>query len=92
MDCLKIRQFKSEDAEELSKIIRRNFLEVNIKDYDAEKMYQLANIYNYEKVLAIASYAHMYVACLNDTIVGCGAISSYWGKEDESIYRLEKFR
>lgn len=85
MNSLKIRKFKNEDAEEISKIIRRNFLEVNIKDYGAEEMHELANIYNSQKVLYIASYAHMYVACNNDTIVGCGAISSYWGKEDESI-------
>lgn len=85
MNSLKIRKFKNEDAEEISKIIRRNFLEVNIRDYGAEEMHELANIYNSQKVLYIASYAHMYVACNNDTIVGCGAISSYWGKEDESI-------
>ncbi|PRR82525.1 GNAT family N-acetyltransferase [Clostridium vincentii] len=27
----------------------------------------------------------MYVAYINERIVGCGAISSFWGKEDESI-------
>lgn len=85
MDYLKIRQFKSEDAEKISQIIKRNFLEVNIKNYNSEDMQQLSNVYNSQKVLAIASYAHMYVACINNTIVGCGAISSYWGKEDESI-------
>ncbi|WAG54656.1 hypothetical protein LL033_18860 [Clostridium estertheticum] len=47
--------------------------------------------------------AHMYVFCLDKKIIACGAISSFWGKEDESIlltifvddeghYRLEKFR
>lgn len=84
MNSLEIRKFKNEDAEEISQIIR-NFLEVNIKDYDVDEMYQLANIYNSEKVVYVASYAHMYVAYNNDTIVGCGAISSYLGKEDKSI-------
>ncbi len=27
----------------------------------------------------------MYVACLDNNVVGCGAISSYWGKQDESV-------
>lgn len=85
MNCLKIRRFKNEDAEEISKIIRRNFLEVNIKDYPVSEMDTLSNIYNSQKVIDIANYAHMYVAYKDNTIVGCGSISSYWGKEDESI-------
>lgn len=31
-----------------------------------------------------AGWTHFYVVCENKTIVGCGAIGSYWGKEDES--------
>ena len=38
-----------------------------------------------EKVLQIASYAHMYVFELENQIVGVGAISSFWGSETESI-------
>ena len=50
MDYLKIRQFKSEDAEKISQIIKRNFLEVNIKDYNSEDMQQLSNVYNSQKL------------------------------------------
>lgn len=60
-------------------------MEINIKDYSKEEMERLVEIYSTEKVLDIANYAHMYVACMKDEVVGCGAISSYWGKEDESI-------
>jgi GNAT superfamily N-acetyltransferase len=31
-----------------------------------------------------AGWTHFYVVCDNEKIVGCGAIGSYWGKEDES--------
>ena len=85
MNSLSIRRFKNKDAEEISKIIIRNFLEVNVKDYSVVEMDTLANIYNSQKVIDVASYAHMYVAAVDRTIVGCGAVSSYWGKEDESI-------
>ena len=37
-----------------------------------------------EGVLTRAGWTHFYVACCADTIVGCGAIGPYWGKEDES--------
>lgn len=82
---LKIRRFDNNDSDIVSKIICRNFLEVNIKDYPKEEMESLVNLYNSEKILNIASYAHMYVACIDDNVVGCGAISSFWGSEDESI-------
>lgn len=58
---------------------------MNIKDYSLQEMQYLTNIYNPQKVMDIANYAHMYVACVKDMIVGCGAISSFWGKLDESI-------
>ncbi|MGM0508572.1 MAG: GNAT family N-acetyltransferase [Fusobacteriota bacterium] len=80
-----IREFKDDDAKRISEIVRRNFLEVNIRDYSESEMKSLSDEYNPEKILEINSYADMYVACLNNKIVGCGAISSFWSKEDESI-------
>ncbi|MCR1949849.1 hypothetical protein NSA50_02095 [Clostridium sp. DSM 100503] len=82
---LKIRRFDNNDSDIVSKIICRNFLEVNIKDYPKEEMESLVKLYNSEKILNIASYTHMYVACIDDNVVGCGAISSFWGSKDESI-------
>lgn len=79
------RRFQKEDAEEVRKLIVRNFLEVNSKDYGMKAMQKLADNYEVDKVLQIASYAHMYVFELGDKIVGVGAISSFWGSETESI-------
>ena len=86
MDNLSVRRLKKEDAAVVSEIICRNFMEVNIKDYPREEMEEKSKLYNAEKVLEIDSYAHMYVACLDGLVVGCGAISSFWEKLDESIF------
>ncbi|MDZ5253778.1 GNAT family N-acetyltransferase [Clostridium sp. LIBA-8841] len=48
-------------------------------------MEELAKTYNEDKVLFVSGYAHMYVVCVEEEVVGVGAISSFWGKEDESI-------
>lgn len=85
MENLEVRRFEKNDATMISKIICRNFLEVNINDYSKEEMEHLAKIYTPNKVLEVASYAHMYVVCVDKKIVGCGAISSFWGSQDESI-------
>lgn len=80
-----IRRFKESDAENVSHLVQRNMLEINSKDYGLEATTKLAGQYNAEKILQIASYAHMYVFEWKEQIVGVGAISSFWGSEAESI-------
>ena len=82
---LTIRRFNEADASDVCNLIVRNFLEINIKDYGMDTMQKLAKIYNVNKVLQIANYAHMYVFETDKKIVGTGSISSYWGSETESI-------
>lgn len=80
MEYIHIRRMKNNDAIAVSKIIGRNFLEVNTKDYSKEEMEHLSKIYSPDKILEISGYAHMYVVCIDHKVVGCGAISSFWGK------------
>lgn len=82
---VRVRNFQKADAEEVQELIVRNFLEVNSKDYGIKAMQELAVNYGIDKILQIASYAHMYVFELDDRIVGVGSISSFWGSETESI-------
>lgn len=56
-----IRKFKEEDAETVSKLVGRNLLEVNIKDYPKEDMIEFANYYNPETIKKVASEGHMYI-------------------------------
>lgn len=82
---VRVRKFQKADAEEVQELIVRNFLEVNSKDYGIKAMQELAVNYGIDKILQIASYAHMYVFELDDRIVGVGSISSFGGSETESI-------
>lgn len=69
-----IRLFEPTDTNSVRDLIRRNLLEVNIKDYDVATMEQVANSYNDDKINSIARDAHFYVACLGDKIIGSGAV------------------
>jgi GNAT superfamily N-acetyltransferase len=82
---LQVRRFKEDDATKVRNLIVRNFIEVNSKDYGIAAMEKLAGVYDVDKVLNIASYAHMYVFEWNGKTVGTGAISSFWGSKAESI-------
>lgn len=86
--CMNVmfRRFMNEDAVKVSMIIKRNFLEVNIKDYSEEAMQMLADEFDVDKVTGISEAAHMYVAVDKDEeIIGCGAVASYLGSKEESI-------
>lgn len=83
---IEIRKFKESDAGEIENLVRRNFLEVNVRDYSKEEMEKLAEEYNSKKILETSSYANTYVAVdENGTIVGTGSISGFWGSKTESI-------
>lgn len=85
MEDLKIRRFEEKEWGEVFKLIEKNFLDTNIKGYSKEDMRNLASNYTENKILNMAKNSHMYVAVLKNKIVGCGAIASFLGEEDESI-------
>ena len=79
-----IRRFKENDSEAVSSLIRKTISISNKKDYPEDLMDQLIETETSEHVLQRASWTHFYVAVEADTIIGCGAIGPYWGREDES--------
>ncbi len=91
-----IRRFQESDAEEVSKLIIKTLRTTNIKDYSEEYIENDVKMFTPERVIKRASWTHFYVVCENKTIVGCGAIGSYWGKKDESslftIFVLPEFQ
>ena len=80
-----IRRFKDEDAETVSSLLARNFIEVNSRDYGLEAMEKLAAHHNADWVRQIADESHMYVFERREKIVGVGSIAAFWGSETESI-------
>ena len=79
-----VRRFHNSDANEVSELIIKTLRTTNIKDYSEEYIENDVKIFTPEGVVERASWTHFYVIEDNDIIVGCGAIGSYWGKEDES--------
>lgn len=78
------RKFVNSDADEVSALIIKTLRTTNIKDYSEDFIENDVKNFSPEGVLQRASWTHFYVICDGNTIVGCGAIGPYWGKEDES--------
>ena len=83
-EIYKIRRFQNADADEVSALIIRTLRKANSTDYSKEYIENDVRAFSPEGVIKRAGWTHFYVVCDKECIVGCGAIGSYWGKEDES--------
>ena len=81
---MKIRLFQQGDALEVASLVARTLKESNSQDYSAEYIEDTIASQSAEVLIERSKEGHMYVVCDKERIVGCGAIGSYWGKEDES--------
>lgn len=81
---MNIRKFQDTDADEVSALIVTTLRTTNIKDYSFEYIENEVKILQPHNILERARRTHFYVVCDQHKIVGCGAIGSYWDKEDES--------
>jgi len=79
-----IRRLEEKDAQAVSELIITTIRISNVGDYPADLMEELVKTQTPEHVLERASWTHFYVVEEDGTIIGCGAIGPYWGKEDES--------
>ena len=79
-----IRRFKNEDSVELADVIAKTLRTTNIKDYSVDYIENDISFLTAEKLIERSNWTNLYVVCEDNSIIGCGAIGSYWGKEDES--------
>ena len=79
-----IRKFKNEDSVELAEVIAKTLRTTNSKDYSSEYIENDISFLTADKLIERSNWTNLYVVCEDEKIVGCGAIGSYWGKEDES--------
>ena len=84
MQKITIRKFEIKDAEAVSALIAKTMRTTNVKDYTPEVIENTISHLTPENIIQRAGWMHFYVVCEGDTIIGCGAIGSYWGKMDES--------
>ena len=79
------KPYQEANAEEIVRLIVRNFREVNVKDYGEKAMEMLAATHDVNWFKGAAENANVYVFWNEGKIVGVGSISSFWGSRTESI-------
>ena len=81
---MEIRRFEEKDAQAVSALIAKTLRTTNIKDYSPEFIEHEVSVLTPEYIAWRASWTHFYVACEDESVIGCGAIGPYWGSETES--------
>lgn len=77
-----IKPFCEEDAEEIVRLIIRNFREVNVKDYGEETISALSATHDVNWFKGVAEYAHVYVFWNKDKNCGRWFYIKFLGKFD----------
>ena len=79
-----IRLFEEKDATEVSELIAKTLRTTNIKDYTSEYIENDIQKLNPQRLIKRSKWMHLYVFIVDGKIVGCGGISPYFDKLDES--------
>ncbi|MBQ8554938.1 MAG: GNAT family N-acetyltransferase [Clostridia bacterium] len=82
---MQLRPFAPADAAETAQLIATTLRITNSRDYSAEYIEDTIASHDEKVLLDRAAWSHMYVAVRAGQIIGCGAISSFWGGATESI-------
>lgn len=86
MDGVCICPMELRQAADVSALIGRVLLEVNIRDYPRENLEEFAAYYSPEKVASIPQNGgHSYVAMLGDELLACGSVVPVEGHPDECM-------
>ncbi len=89
---LEIKDFENKYAEEISKIVVQNMLEINSKDYGIEFCENSAKDFTVDKVLEdFNKRTKVFVALENDDVVATASLDKSWYNDDGEYWILTVF-
>ena len=81
---IEIKEYDETYVEQISTIVIRNLLEVNVKDYGMEKVQEMAKDFTVEKLKdALKNRKKVFVAIKDNEVVGTAGIDVSWYNPDE---------
>lgn len=87
-----IKEYEDKYAEDISKIIIQNLLEVNSKDYGLEYVKKTAEEFTTEEIVKnFANRTKVYIALENEKVLGTAGIAKSWYNDDGEYYILTVF-
>ena len=89
---IEIKEYENKYAEEISKIVVQNMLEVNSKDYGIEFCQNSAKDFTVDKILKdFNKRTKVFVALENNIVVGTAGLDKSWYNDDGEYWILTVF-
>lgn len=89
---LEIKEYENKYAEEISKIVIQNLLEINSKDYGIEFCKNSAKDFTIDKILEeFNKRTKVFVALENNIVVGTAGLDKSWYNDDGEYWILTVF-
>lgn len=89
---IEIKEYENKYIEEISKIIIKNLLEINSKDYGMEYMQKSAKEFTVPKIQKkFSKRTKVFVALENDKVVGTAGLDKSWYNSDGEYWILTVF-
>lgn len=88
---MNIEKFQPCQADAVSKLIRRNLLEINSKDYPSEFITFLVDHFSPAQIVENAQVQHLFVALEDDRVIGTGGLANFGSAEQPSFYGVAVF-
>ena len=89
---IEIKEYDNKYAEEISKIIMQNLLEVNSKDYGMEYVKKFAKEFTPEEIkMNFSKRTKVFVALENNNVIGTASIDKSWYNDDGEYWILTVF-
>lgn len=81
---VKIEEYQEKYTEQISNLVIRNLKEINSKDYGIERTNKMALDFSVENLKkTLSNRKKVFVALINDTVVGTAGIDKSWYSDDE---------
>lgn len=89
---IEIKEYEDKYAEEISRIVIQNLLEVNSKDYELEYCQNSANDFTVDKILKnFNKRTKVFVALENGVVIGTAGLDKSWYNDDGEYWILTVF-
>jgi GNAT superfamily N-acetyltransferase len=88
---MRIERFQASQADAVSRIIRRNLIEINSRDYARDRIDALVACFSPEKIAENARSQRTFVALENDQVVGTASLDNFGSSERPDYYAVTVF-
>ncbi len=88
---MRIERFRVSQADAVSRIIRRNLIEINSRDYAQDRIDALVAYFSPEKMVENSQSQCIFVAIQDDQVVGTAGLDNFGSVENPDYYAVAVF-